>query len=280
MSVQPNPSQRAKEDLGIRLRDIRKDARLTGRALAEVWDWHHTKVSKIEHAVTSPSDDDLQKWCHACKADDQLDDLVASARAIESMYVEWRRAWRFGLKHNQRTRNALHERSKLLRIYEPGLVPGLFQTAEYATTVLSRVIEFNQIRNDLDEAVAARLDRQRFLYSGDRRFLVVLEEQALKTRVGDAETMHCQLDRLLVVMSLPWVSLGIIPAMSERKIWTSAGFWIFDKGTVRVETPSAELTITQRGEIAVYEKRFAWLQEMAVYGVGTKNLVRRAMEEL
>lgn len=280
MSVPHGPSQRAKEALGIRLRDIRKDARLTGRALAEVWGWHHTKVSKIEHAVTSPSDDDLQKWCHACTADDQLDDLIASARAIESMYVEWRRAWRFGMKHNQRARNALHEQSKLLRIYEPGLVPGLFQTAEYATAVLSRAIEFNQIRNDLDEAVAARLDRQRFLYSGDRRFMAVLEEQALKTRVGDAETMQGQLDRLLAVMSLPWASLGIIPAMSERKIWPSAGFWIFDQNTVRVETPSAELTITQRGEIAVYEKRFAWLQEMAVYGVGTKNLVRRVMEEL
>jgi hypothetical protein len=40
----------------------------------------------------------------------------------------------------------------------------------------------------------------------------------------------------------------------------------FDQDTVRVETPSAELTITQRSEIAVFEKRFAWLQESAVYG--------------
>jgi transcriptional regulator with XRE-family HTH domain len=280
VTIQPNPSQRAKEALGVRLRDIRKDAQLTGRALAEVWGWHHTKVSKIEHAVTNPSNEDLEKWCRACKADDQLDDLKASARAIESMYVEWRRAWRFGMKHNQLARNTLHEQSKLLRIYEPGLVPGLFQTAEYATAVLSRVIEFNQVRNDLDEAVAARLDRQRFLYSGDRRFMVVLEEQALKTRVGDAETMRGQLDRLLAVMSLPRVSLGIIPAMSERKIWTSAGFWIFDTGTVRVETPSAELTITQRGEIAVFEKRFAWLQESAMFGAEAMQIGHRVMREL
>ena len=280
MSIQADPSQRAKEALGIRLRDIRKDARLTGRALAEMWGWHHTKVSKIEHAVTSPSDGDLEKWCHACKADDQLDDIIASARAIESMYVEWRRAWRFSMKHNQQARNALHEQSKLLRIYEPGLVPGLFQTAEYATAVLSRVIEFNQVRNDLDEAVAARLDRQRFLYSGDRRFMVVLEEQALKTRVSDAETMYGQLDRLLAIMSLPRVSLGIIPAISERKIWTSAGFWIFDTGTVRVETPSAELTITQRGEIAVFEKRFAWLQESAIFGAEARGMVGRVRAEL
>ena len=246
-----SPSHKAREALGARLREIRKDANLTGRALAEACGWHFTKVSKLEHGSQNPSEEDLRGLCHACKAEDQLDDLMATVRAIETMYIEWRRAWRFGMKHNQQARNALHEQSKQFRIYEPGLVPGLFQTAEYAATVLARVIEFNQIPNDLDEAVAARLERQQYLYSGDRRFMVVLEEQALKTRVGGAEIMRGQLDRLLTVMSLQRVSLGIIPAMAERMMWTSAGFWIFDTGTVRVETPSAELTITQRGEIAV-----------------------------
>jgi hypothetical protein len=91
--------------------------------------------------------------------------------------------------------------------------------------------------------------------------------------VGSVETMQGQLDRVLAVMSLPRVSLGIIPAMAERRIWMSAGFWIFDTETVRVETPSAELTITQRGEIAVFEKRFAWLQESAVYGKEARALI-------
>jgi hypothetical protein len=198
---------------------------------------------------------------------------MATVRAIESMYIEWRRSLRFGMRHNQQARNALHERTSLFRTYEPGLIPGLFQTAEYAATVLARAIEFNEVPNDLDEAVAARLERQRFLYSGDRRFMVVLEEQALRTRVGSAETMHGQLDRLLAVMSLQRVSLGVIPSMGERQIWPSAGFWIFDQSTVRVETPSAELTITQRGEIAVYEKRFARLQQSAVYGHAARSLI-------
>jgi hypothetical protein len=180
------------------------------------------------------------------------------------------------MHHNQEARNIMHERTSLFRIYEPGLIPGLFQTAEYAATVLGAAIAFNQIPNDLDEAVAARLGRQRFLYSGDRRFLAVLEEQALRTRVGSADIMHGQLDRLLAIMSLPRVSLGIVPFMAPRTIWTSAGFWIFDQGTVRVEVPSAELTITQRGEIAVYEKRFAILRDLAVYGKDARSLIAAA----
>jgi transcriptional regulator with XRE-family HTH domain len=267
------PSRQAKQALGVRLRELRKDANLTGRALAAGCDWHFTKVSKIEHGVQSPSDGDIRAWCRVCAAEGDVTDLLATARAIESMYVEWRRALRFGMKQAQRARTPLYERTSLFRIYEPGLVPGLIQTAEYAETVISAAIELREAPNDLDEAVAARLERQRLLYVGDRRFLVVLEEQALKTRVGGAGIMRGQLDRLLSVMSLQRVSFGIVPAMAERRVWTSAGFWIFDQHTVRVETPSAELTITQHGEIAVFEKRFARLQELAVYGQEARMLI-------
>jgi Domain of unknown function (DUF5753) len=196
------------------------------------------------------------------------------------MYLEWRRAWRYGVRHNQHARNALREYTQVFRIYESGIIPGIFQTRDYASVVLAKVIEFNQVPNDLEEAVAARLERQRFLASADGRFLVVLEEQALRTRVGDSALMRVQLERVLEVMALPWVSFGVIPSMAERKIWLSTGFWIFDQSTVRVETPSAELTITQRGEIAVFEKRFAWLQETARYGAEARTLVQQVMSEV
>jgi hypothetical protein len=201
----------------------------------------------------------------------------AARHRLDVRRVASRAAFRYAPQPG--SRNALHERTSLFRIYEPGLVPGLFQTAEYAATVLGAAIAFNQIPNDLDDAVAARLERQRFFYSGDRRFLAVLEEQALHTRVGTVDVMHGQLDRLLAIMSLPRVSLGIIPSMAPRTIWTSAGFWIFDQGKVRVEVPSAELTITQRSEIAVYEKRFAILQDLAAYGKDARALIAAATPE-
>jgi transcriptional regulator with XRE-family HTH domain len=274
-----HPSQQAKQALGARLREIRKDARLTGRAMAAACGWHFTKVSKLEHGVQSPSEDDLAEWCQVCKAEDQVDDLIASVRAIESMYIEWRRALRFGMRHNQEARNALYERTALFRVYEPGLIPGLFQTAEYATTLIAAAIAFRRIPNDVEEAVAVRLERQRLLYAGDRRFFVVIEEQALRTLVGDRDVMHGQLDRLLAVMSLPRVSLGIIPATALRTTWPSAGFWIFDQALARVEIPSAELTITQRGEILEYERRFEMFQQSAVYGKDARALVATAISD-
>ncbi|WP_051580842.1 helix-turn-helix domain-containing protein [Pseudonocardia acaciae] len=275
-----NPTDQARQALGARLRDIRKDADLTGRALATRAGWYFTKISKIEHGTQTPSENDLRTWCRHCNAEDQVPDLIATVRSIESMYVEWRRLQRTGMKHLQVAGIPQYKRTRLFRIYEPALVPGLFQTPDYASAIMAGIIEFREIPNDVDEAVAARMERQQVLYSGDRRFLLVMEEQALRTRVGDADTMAGQLDRLLTVQGLHRVSLGIIPTTAPRTLMPREGFWIFDETSVDVETWTAALTITQPREIAVYAKAFERLRRSAVYGREVRGLIANAVREL
>jgi hypothetical protein len=122
--------------------------------------------------------------------------------------------------------------------------------------------------------------RQQVLYAGNRRFSFVLEEQTLLTRVGDADIMAGQLDRLLAVMSLSRVSLGIIPAAGERYCLTQGSFWIFGEERVKVESVSAGLDITQPREIAVHAKAFALLQKSAVHGPPARELIQRALVAL
>jgi transcriptional regulator with XRE-family HTH domain len=274
------PVKQAREALGARLREIRKDANLTGRALAGICGWHFTKVSKLEHGAQSPTDDDLRAWCRACQAAGQIPDLIATARAIESMYLEWHRQMRAGLKRTQADKVPLYTRTKLFRGYENTVIPGLFHTAEYAATILRFWAEFLDLPNDLDEAVAARMDRQRVLYNGDRRFMFVLEEQTLRTRIGDTDVMTGQLDRLLAVMSLQRVSLGIIPAAGQRYALTQGSFWIFDDERVQVENVSAGLDITQPREVAVYLQAFTLLQRSALYGSAARELIHKALADL
>jgi transcriptional regulator with XRE-family HTH domain len=278
--VSSTPVRQAREALGARLRDIRNDAKLTGRALANACQWHFTKVSKLEHGTTNPSEDDIRAWCHACGAEDQIPDLIATARAIESMYTEWQRHLRAGLKRSQTSSVPLYERTKLFRGYENTVLPGLFHTAEYATAILQFWNEFLDLSSDIDEAVATRMERQRILYTGNRRFYFLLEEQTLRTRVGGTEVMLGQLDRILAIMSLPRISLGIIPATVQRHCLAQGSFWIFDQDRVQVEGVSAGLDITQPREIEVYGKAFALLQKDATYGQGARDLVHRALAEL
>lgn len=226
MITSPSSSaKQEKEALGVRLSELRKDAGLTARALAAATGQHYTRVSKIEHGAQAPSDRDIRDWCRACGADDQLPDLLATLRAIESAYLEFRRQSRAGMKRVLGAHTfALYERTKLFRIYEHNVIPGLFQTAEYCSAMLSFWTRFLGAPNDLEEAVATRMERQRVIYHGGKRFIVVLEEQALRTWFGAAETQAGQLDRLLALTSLPNVSLGIVPMMTERIAVGSTGF--------------------------------------------------------
>jgi transcriptional regulator with XRE-family HTH domain len=68
-SSSANQAQRA---LGARLREIRKDAGLSGRALAAATGQHFTRVSKIENGVQPPSDKDIRDWCRAGAAEPQI----------------------------------------------------------------------------------------------------------------------------------------------------------------------------------------------------------------
>ena len=270
----------ARAALADRLREIRIHAGLSASDLAERAGWPRSKVSKIEHARQAPSVGDIAAWCEHGGASEQVPDLVASLHAVEGMWIEWRRLQGTGLAKLQDSFVPLFERTRQLRVYEAGVVPGLFQTPEYARARMRRVIEFNGIPDDIEQAVQARMDRQRVVYSGDHTFAVVLEEAALYARIGDTDMMAGQLGRLITVSSLPRVSLGIIPRGVDRTMWASPGFWIYDDERVIVETPSAQLTITQPREVALYARTFAELSSMAVLGAAARRLVTEAISAL
>jgi transcriptional regulator with XRE-family HTH domain len=276
----PGQPQQAREALGGRLREIRLDAGLTARALAKLAGWHFTKVSKLEHGTRRPSRDDIRAWCRYCSAEDQMADLLAAVRGIDAMYTEWRRQMRAGMTHFQDSLRPLYEQTLLFRVYETTFIPSLLSTAEYAAAILEFWAGLMSLPADVQTAVAARMDRQNVLYAGKRRFLFVMEEQALRTRAGGAEVMAGQLDRLLALMSLPAISLGIIPSAGDRRALAQGSFWIFDDARVQVETVSAGLDITQPAEISLYAQIFDLLQRSAVHGPGARDLIRRALADL
>ncbi|MCD0452489.1 helix-turn-helix domain-containing protein [Actinocorallia sp. API 0066] len=79
-------AQQAREAFGARLRDLRRDAGLTGRALAASAGWHLSKISRIEHGRRSASEDDIRAWCRVTGAEDQIPELIATIRNIEAMW--------------------------------------------------------------------------------------------------------------------------------------------------------------------------------------------------
>lgn len=272
--------QREREALGQRLRELRRDAQLTGRQLAESCRWQPSKVSKIESGKQTPSDHDLQAWAVACSASSVTADLLAALRSLDSHYVDHRRQHRAGLARGQRLIRELEAGSSFVRCFESTYVPGLLQTPDYARYMLMDD-PTPGIATDVDDAVAARMLRQQVLYGTGRKFHFVITEAAMRYLLCPPEVMVGQLDRLVSAATMRSIHFGVIPSSARYGTATPGhGFVIHDEAQVNVETLTAQLTITEPSEISIYLNIFSDLAGLAVYGSQARAVIARVLAEM
>ncbi|MFB7030827.1 MULTISPECIES: helix-turn-helix domain-containing protein [unclassified Streptomyces] len=271
-------AQAARAALASRLDGIRRDAGLSGQELAARCGWHKSKASRIARARTAPSDADIRAWCEACGAGDQAADLIATSRTAESMYVQWRQIHRDGMRRVHESTVPLYERTARFRVYASNVVPGMLQTAGYATGLLRSITAFQGTPDDVADAVRARLARSRVVHEGNHRFALLVEEAVLHHRVCDAVELAEQLRYLQEVMARPNVSLGIVPLGARRTVWPLEAFYAFDDAQVAVETLTAEVNITAPSEVHTYLRAFAELSRTAAYGAAARRLVAEALD--
>ncbi|MFF1819010.1 helix-turn-helix domain-containing protein [Kribbella sp. NPDC058245] len=275
-------AQSAHQALANRLQEIRLDAGLTARALSAAAGWHEAKTSRIEHAKQRPSEDDLRAWCYVCSVPKLIPEFIAEVRAVNSMWLDWRRAERTGLKQLNVAVRDIYERTRKFRSYCQTMIPGLLQTPQYTTAVLTSVRDRRQVAiDDVAAAVTERVERQHILREGNHTFAFVLEEAALRYQVGGHAVLADQLRHLLDISTLPSVTLGVIPTTVDRSSrWPVEDFYMFDNSQANVELVSGFLTITHPREIAMYAETFTALSSLAAYGAAARRLIMSALAEL
>lgn len=263
-------------NLASLLRETRLDHGLSGQELADALGWSQSKVSKIENGRTRPSRDDVQAWLNACRATDDV--LHKGVELAEGALVEtrhWRAVHAKGLSTAQAKVQKLEKRAELMRSFQPTLVPGLLQTAEYARQVLTAVNISGQ--DDIPEAVSVRMRRQEVLYRTDRRFEFTLTDAALRWYPYSHDVLTAQLDRLLSVATLSNVMLRVLPLNAAFGHLQSNGFLISeapDEAAVIVETFTRELFITDPEEVAQYREIHARLSNHALSEDDSRAYIR------
>lgn len=263
---------------------MRLDAHLTGRDLADSAGWAPSKVSKIEAGRQTPSDADLTAWARICDNDALVDELIASLRSLEQQYVEFRRMFRAGLPSRQRSIGDIEAKTKLTRNFEPCFVPGLLQTAQYARYRFTEGDPGDTDRGvpksetEVDEAIAARMERQQILHRGDKKFHFVMTEAVLHYQVCPPDVMAGQLGHLISMTTLPTIRVGIIPFDTQLTVGPIHGFYLYDNDLVLVELFTAVLNVSQADEIAAYERVFGHLADTAVYGAEARTLLTRMLD--
>ncbi|WP_149182077.1 helix-turn-helix transcriptional regulator [Streptomyces sp. TRM49041] len=275
--------QKAREALGIRLRELRLSAlggRLTGTELADRCGWHKSKVSKLENGRTTPTPDCLRRWAEATGRPEAYDELLGRLRGFESHIRSWRRQLASGHKAVQDTHLRAHADASVFRGWESSMIFGILQTPDYAQSIFTRYAELQRSPRDTEQAVRSRMKRQEALYDSSKRFHLILWEAALHAQICPPSVLAAQLDRLMGVIGLTTVELGIIPLSAALKIPPATAFWIYDDRQVIVENWHAELWIDDETSVDTYLRTWRTLQESAVYGVDAHRLISAARRAL
>ena len=285
-TLQPNSSpgitdiDEERTALGNRLRELRRQSRLTGAKLAESLGWPPSKVSKLQNGQQTPTEDDIRAWTKATHAEAETTALLVSLRTLKTRYAEWQQVLRPGLRAHQHRLTNHDETVKLFRVFENTVVPGLLQTPDFARSRFNQVVMVHRVPDDIDQAVHARMHRQEILYRPDKRFHFVLTEAVLRYRLVPPEIMLPQLERLVALSALRTVRLGIIGFEAPYAMDPRHAFWLLDDDLVRFESYSAELNLRQPQEIELYGRIFESLAGAASYGSSARAIITRVMDEL
>lgn len=271
-----------RRELARRLKSLRADSGLSAQRVAAELGWSQSKVSKIENGRTRPTPADVAALAQAFGAKRSIKaELVDLAQAAETEATTYRALWRRGFVQRQRHYGELEANATELLIYQPSIIPGLFQTADYARRVLA---SFEIDQADLAAAVVARLERQRVLYDESKCIRAVITEAALRWRPGPVGLSVAQLDRLDSLMTLPNLEVGIVPLDAPGSLLALNQFVIFKLGddldVVTIETYTAEVTVTEPEGVAAYEAAFKRHRSSAAYGDDARTLIDQVRQRL
>ncbi|AEV86865.1 putative DNA-binding protein [Actinoplanes sp. SE50] len=239
--------------------------------------WIPSKVSKLRLGQQTPTADDIRSWVAATGGSEQDEhELLVMLADAERHTTSFQKALKKGQAAHQQTYNELVEQADVVRMIERSFVPSVMQTREYATAVLTGSMKLHKTADDVAEAVAARMQRRKFLLDEKYRFEFIIDETVLTRRVAPPEVMYSQVDRILEYMDLPNVRLGILPVYGTFHDVVRNSFELYGKIGV-VETYYDDDELDADGWTAhANAMRDVW--QDAVEGDEARKLLRAAMK--
>lgn len=201
------PSDSPTALFGFELRRHRKARGWSQRQLSKEVPYSVGTISMIETAQRSPSEEFARYCDEALEAEGALMRLWPMvSRTAAPM---WFRPWL-----------DVEATAETIRTWEPLMIPGLFQTEDYARAILSG--EPGAGPEQIEEQVTSRMERQSVLRRAIPPMLwVVLDEGILHRPIGSSTVMSAQLDHLVELAQAPRITLQILPlnAYSTPDFW-------------------------------------------------------------
>ncbi len=224
----------------------------------------NSKIVKMERGWVPMRDPDVRVLCEFYG----LEDSKAVGRLLELARLDRERRKAKGWWQHSPQAGALAEyiamedMASQVRTWQMSLIPGLFQTAEYARSLAVSDAVWED-PDEIERIVEVRMKRQARLH-GDRPLQVyaVVWEAALRQLIGGQEVMRAQLDRVLEVAQLPNVRLQVLPFRAGGHPCVAGPFNIISFAeaeavdVVHVDTIASTVWVENEAESDVYSTYF------------------------
>jgi transcriptional regulator with XRE-family HTH domain len=174
-----------------------------------------------------------------------------------------------------------HEARALeIRFYRLSLVPGLFQTPEYARAL----IEGARMVQDVEATIEQRMKRREVLTRNNPPFVwVLLDESVLYRPIGGPDIMREQLTLLLDSGDMRNVSIQIVPQSTGFYQGLNGSFngLTMEKGDLAfVEAPGGGRLIQGDTEVRRFGVRWAQIGASALPRNSSRDLMQQALERI
>lgn len=283
MAAEQSPTVRRRR-LALELRRFREAAGLTCDEVADHLECSASKISRVETGRVSVSPRDVRDMLEFYGVpSEQRESLVQLAR--DSRQKGWWHAYSDTMQPQFATYVGLESAASEMRIYEVSLIPGLLQTEDYARAVISAGMMNSA--HDIERSVAFLMARQPVLSGPDPpKLWVVLDEAALRRRVGGPWLMRMQLEHLLAQAELPNVAIQVIPFCGGAHPAMGRPFVILvfpervDTDVVYLEYLTSSLYLEDLGEVDRYNVFFNHLRATALSFSDSAALITSVLKEM
>ncbi|WP_101255174.1 helix-turn-helix domain-containing protein [Streptomyces barkulensis] len=212
MSGELRPTVRRRV-LGTNLRRLREEKGLHLEDAARELSCHAAKVSRIESGRSGIRQLDLRVLLDLYGVQEPATREGWLALARESRRRRWWRVLEDKLPQEFQDLVGLEDEVAECRGFQPGIIPGLFQTEAYATAVIKEGSP-GPLDEEQQTKLQVRLERQRALTRTEPAPLnvwMILGEAALRQQIGGPAVLREQLLHVVKTAQLPNVTVQVLP---------------------------------------------------------------------
>jgi transcriptional regulator with XRE-family HTH domain len=281
-----------RRQLGRYLRDLRNAAGITTKLAARELERSEPTLWRIETGQTSVRSLDVKAMCELYRATPDMTQALVSL-AKETKAKGWWQAYGDAVPEWLDLYIGLEAAAVKMFKFDPELVPGLFQTEDYARTII-RAGHSDESEAEIDRRVQLRMTRQAIVRRPiDPPLLqVAIGEQILQRPVGGPSVMAAQLDRLAEASELPNVTMRVVPFRAGYHPGLESGSFTIlrfplngghvesEPPTVYSEMSTGALYLDRPYEVQRYSQTFAGILEASLNVDTSRDQMRQAAEDM